>query len=48
MTKTHHALGVGNTMFWVFRPKEEILNININSTTRFLATLEMTVLLSFR
>ena len=31
-----------------FRPKGEILNVNINSTIRFLATLEMTILLSFR
>ena len=34
--------------FLSFRPKGEILNVNINNTIRFLATLEMTVLLSFR
>ena len=38
----------GKVHFLSFRPKGKIENVNINNTLRFLATLEMTVLLSFR
>ena len=34
--------------FLSFRPIGKNLNVNINNTIRFFATLEMTVLLSFR